>query len=523
MKDSIASIANKYLKLSNHNIDSKAFQLQLETHPEYPSLKSISDTFDYFDIENIVAKVPKDALGELPMFFITLIERKDGMQLCLVKSVRDKIVVFDNDLRQERFELDTFKEKWDGTIIAIESNSSDTNTIKLFNFEKACLLFLGLILFIIVFLNNSYTILYLLCSLLGLLISYFIVRKSLGINDATISKVCESVSIKGGCDTVISDTKSKIFGFISLSDVCLVYFFSIVLITTLLGFNFSFFFFLSILSVPVILYSLIQQGFIIKEWCALCLLISSVLILQLVFLILSFQKISIDIVFILKSLFISLLSLLVWNFLKKIWIDNLRLENIESKFFKFKRSKVLFNTLLKKEQLINSNLIEEGNKISFGSQNPKVVIDAVTNPLCGFCVESFMSYYLLLKRHDEIQVNFIFTMFSNKTDSPAYKIFQSIISSYKQEGEEKALILLYEWFKERDFGKWYSKFGYENADDNANLINQHQNWVVVNNISATPTTILNGYFFPKEYDITDLTLFIDDFLLEEDQSELIMR
>lgn len=62
MKPTIANIANKYLKLSNYTIDNKTFELQLETHPDYPSFKSISDTFDYFGIENIVAIAPKEAL-----------------------------------------------------------------------------------------------------------------------------------------------------------------------------------------------------------------------------------------------------------------------------------------------------------------------------------------------------------------------------------------------------------------------------------------------------------------------------
>lgn len=75
MDTKIAGIANKYLKSANYNIENKTFEFQLETHPDYPSIKSISDTFDYFGIENLIAKVPKEILHKLPKFFIALFNK----------------------------------------------------------------------------------------------------------------------------------------------------------------------------------------------------------------------------------------------------------------------------------------------------------------------------------------------------------------------------------------------------------------------------------------------------------------
>lgn len=108
MNSSVANLANKYLKLSNYNIDSKTFQFQLETHPEYPNLKSISDTFDYFDVENIVAQVPKDILNKLPQTFLTTLATAKGLQIYLVKKGKNKIEITNENLEKKKITLEEF-------------------------------------------------------------------------------------------------------------------------------------------------------------------------------------------------------------------------------------------------------------------------------------------------------------------------------------------------------------------------------------------------------------------------------
>lgn len=517
MKASIATIANKYLQLSYHKIDSKNFQLQLETHPEFPSLKSLSDTFDYFGIENIVAKVPQEALEQLPDYFISLLEKEDKVQLFLVQKTKNSVITIDENLQKERWSFELFKEKWEGTIIAIEINSSNSNPVKLFDFKNAGYFLLGITVLATIFINTFQVIIYSILSLAGFAISYFIVQESMGIYNKAVSKVCEAVSKTGGCNKVINAGSVK-FGPISLSDICFVYFSSLFLVTVFIGFDYSFFFCLSLLSIPVIVYSLLYQGFVLKEWCTLCLGISTVLLLQTIFLADHFQELFFDFKFVLKAMVLSSFVLLFWILLKKLWINNLKLEKVETDFLKFKRNKTLFETLLKKERLIDGDFIPEPERITFGSKNPKIRIDAVTNPLCGYCEASFMSYYKLLKEYKSIQVHFIFTMFSSQIDNPAYKIIQSVLTIYDQQGEEKALTALYEWFKERNFETWNLKFGLKSSNDVVlETINQHANWASINAISFTPTTIVNGYFFPKEYAVEDLSLFIDDMLLEQNE------
>ena len=127
MKESIENIVNKYIQLSNYKVDSKSIDLQLLTHPDYPSIKAISDTYDYFGIENIVANVPFDALDQLPDSFIGLINNN----LHLINKTKNSAYITNQKSEKQKISFEKLKETWNGIIIAIEpiQESKNTNSI----------------------------------------------------------------------------------------------------------------------------------------------------------------------------------------------------------------------------------------------------------------------------------------------------------------------------------------------------------------------------------------------------------
>lgn len=518
-----SQITNKYLKLSNYTIDIENFELQLQTHPDYPSIKSISDTFDYYNIENLVAKVPKEALEKLPNYFIALLNKDNGSKLFLAEKKKNKITVTDENLNKQTVSFDAFKESWDGTIIAIEDNKLGSDISSSFNFKKMGFLVFGIITLINLFnFNKIEVFIYNTLSLVGLFISYFIVEESLGIHNKTVAKVCETVSKANGCSGVINHKKSKLFDTISLSDASIIYFIINVLMLIVAGFNFSVLFCISLSSIPIVLITLYYQGFILKQWCALCLGVSTVLVLQFLVLSVNFEGLDFDISFSLKYLFTTFLVVLVWRNLKLLWVKNSKLASVEMEFLKFKRNKELFDTLLIKQELINNNLIAKENKIIFGSRNPLIIINAITNPLCGFCVESFQTYYKMLKTQKDIQINFIFSV-PVEGNNPDTQIVKTILHIYLNESKEKAFGALNDWFQERTISKWQNKYKMSVNFDNriVTILKAHQNWLNVNHVYHTPATMVDNYYYPQAYNINDLLLFVDDMLLE--QKELILE
>ncbi len=512
MKESIENIVNKYIQLSNYKVDINAIDLHLLTHPEYPSVKSISDTYDYFGIENIVASVPFEVISQLPENFISLINGK----LHLVKKDKNFVYLIDGKLQKTKISFDKLKEVWDGIIIAIEAKEQKKNINKI---KKEYLFFSVLLLTCIIpsiIKFNISSITFNVFTFIGFLISYFIVKETFGMNNKTINKFCDTVSKNQGCSNVINDRKSKLFNVISLSDACIVYFSSLLLFSLFVEFNVSLLFLISIFSIPVIIYSIYYQAIVIKDWCALCIGISIILIIQFIILFLNFDYFIFDLPIISKAIIIVAFISILWYTIKNLQIKNLSLESTKIDFIKFKRNKKLFNELLSKKQLINNDILLDNDRVFFGSNNPTQVIIAVTNPLCGFCAESFQTYYEILNKYEDIQINFIFSLFTNDPNNPAYKILNSFLVLYYRRSKEEAIEALKEWFDSKDFNNWIKKY---NQTETQNqyidiVLKKHIDWTIKNNINQTPTTIINNYFYPYEYSIKDIFYFIDDMLLE---------
>lgn len=517
MNSSISKIAIKYLKSSNYRIDDKTFELQLETHPEYPSVKSISDTFDYFGIDNLTAKVPKEALSQLPKSFIALFKREKYFEFVLTEKKENQVIITTEELNKQKLSIQQFTEGWDGTIIAIEYNEAMKGQSIKFNLKNV-----SLILFCIIFLINLFfysstgVILYCILSVLGFLISCFIVRESLGVHNKSVAKVCEIVSKGNNCSDVINDKKSKLFNVIPLSDASILYFLINILSFIFIGFNITIFSYISYCSIPIVLFALYYQGFALKKWCALCLGVSAVLVLQFFVLLLMFDNFIFDLKFLLKYVAIAFFAFYIFSTLKDLWIKKSKLKLLEIDFMKFKRNQELFDTMLKKQKLINNNLISQELKISFGSENPIITIDAVTNPFCGYCSESFKVYYDLLKTNKDIQINFVFSV-PNDIASKEMQIAVGILNIYFSGDKGKALQAMKDWYSEREIEKWKTEYNLASSIDNETFLilkNQHD-WLQVNDIIQTPTTIIDGFYFPKLYNIEDLLMFVDEIILNK--------
>lgn len=520
MKESVDSLVNKYIHLSNYRVEKNAIDLHLLTHPEYPSVKSISDTYDYFGIENIVANVPFEVINQLPENFIGLLNGK----LHLIKKDKNYAYLTDGKFQKTKISLDKLSEFWDGIIIAIEAKEQNDNFIKIKN-EHIFFSILCLISVIPSIYNLNFTITtFNFLTFIGVVISYFIIQEAFGVSNKIINKFCDTVSRNNGCSNVINDTKSKLFNIISISDACLVYFSSALLFIVFIEFNVSLLFIISICSLPVIIYSIYYQAFIIKDWCALCISISIILITQFLILLYNFNYFFFDLSINLKAIVLVVFTSILWSILKGLIVKNLSLKDEQINFIKFKRNKKLFNELLSKRQLLTNDLLLDNERIFFGSENPKLVIIAVTNPLCGFCAESFQTYYEILNKYDDVQINFVFALFTNDPNNPAFKILNSFIKLYNTKLKKNALEALKEWFDSKNFNNWIKKYNQTEKQNQQleDILKTHLDWMIKNKIRQTPSTIVNNCFYPDEYNIKDIYYFIDDMILENSNSQSIL-
>ena len=102
------TILYTWLKEMKIPVSSTYMRQQLNSHPDYPSLLSITDTLDELDIDNTAIQIEKDQLHEMPVPFMAHLNGNGG-EFVLVKN-RDNL--------DKQFP-DFFK-RWGGVAIAAE-------------------------------------------------------------------------------------------------------------------------------------------------------------------------------------------------------------------------------------------------------------------------------------------------------------------------------------------------------------------------------------------------------------------
>jgi len=525
MEDKLYNILEKFIVNNNIRINPDDFKLQLISNPSFPSVKAISDTLDYFGIENIVANVPKDALEQLPEYFLAVISKDSNKYISQVQQLSNKIKLFHEDGKKEKISISDFKDIWNGTIIAVEKNNELRNTAN-FSLKKTIYPIAIIALTVSLYTVSKLELpaaLYFIFTLVGCTLSYLIVRENLGLKNKSTSKICNSAENNTSCNEVINSKNSKLFGFLSLSDASITFFVSLVSIISIFGFDPNYFVAISILSIPIIAYSVFSQAYIIKKWCPLCLGIIGIMVAQIIITIPFLTTFNINIPFLLKGVTLTIAFYLLWINIKAIFKKALKQEQTEIDFYKFKRNENLFKSLLVKDKLINQDSLKTANALIFGNPNALIEITSITNPLCGFCTKAFESYDSLLNiLGDKIKLNIVFNVSSEDTENPATQISQRIIEIY-QLNKEDAYKALKNWFKIKNIDKWQETYNKPTMLSNYESLNSHYNWCLENDINYTPATLIGNYFFPKEYEIKDLSLFIDFLIETKEKSEAIKK
>jgi len=514
MSEQNLTILSNYLKREQYRVNEKNLKLQLLSNPDYPSVKSITDSLDYFNIDNLAANVPKDALEQLPNFFLAIIVKEHKTTIAQVDIGKSFVKLLDSNGNKEKLTVESFKAIWNGTIIAIEKNTGTTasnhsNNSMLKHPLIPFILITAFAILISIIQFNTTNLIYNVISVIGLAIGYFIVREAIGLFSQATSKVCNSSTNNTSCGEVINSKSSKVFGFLSLSDLTITYFFSLLFIIPILGNDASFLLLLGVLCLPIILYTVYQQAFSIKKWCPLCLVVASLVVSQTIIAFFTIDSFILNLNYSLISIFIFSLVYISWLQLKSLIVDNMSLNHEATEYLKFKRNEKLFKTLLEEEPIKESIFLNE-NSIILGNPNAKLTINAVTNPLCGFCTKAFESYHKLLQKHpDDIKLNVIFNVPSNNLEQSSSQISQRIIELYKESSKDAFSSLVY-WFEVRDVAEWQTKYGLPNEKTDLNILQQHKDICNLNDIRYTPATIINNYKYPKVYNVEDISFFIDN-------------
>lgn len=92
----------------------------IESHPDYPSLYSISDSLQKWKIENLALKVEAENLEKIPVPFIAH-SRTGGGNFILVNAVNGAVEYIDEKGKPNRKSSEEFSKEWDNIALLAES------------------------------------------------------------------------------------------------------------------------------------------------------------------------------------------------------------------------------------------------------------------------------------------------------------------------------------------------------------------------------------------------------------------
>lgn len=531
MNNQLIFLLNQLAKKNNIQLDKEEVKIQLLSHPYYPSINSITDLFNHFNIDNLALKVDNnlDSYSQIPNTFLAQINEDKGSQLVVVSKKTDGVELIYDEHKYKNISVGEFFELWTGILVVIEKQKKkDSDNLNKAGKIKKLVYFSTFVMlssFFILAKPSLFQIIYFALSCVGVYISYLIVIHELGLHSKILDKFCSGENKNTSCDAVLSSKGATIFGLFKLSDVGFVYFTALVLISLIISSidlqTTSVIFLISTLAIPFTFYSLYYQWKVVKNWCPLCLSIVSILWLQFAALFLNdaFWKYmyiidSSHVFFIASLLTTASLWILIQPLLKKEQLfEKLKIEHV-----KFKRNFKLFKSAINLNPILDT-AIPAVSELVFGNKNLDALLNiiVITNPMCGYCKESHRVIEKILKNENtNIQIIIRFNVSPDDIEAKGTKIAAKILELYHTTNEKNCLYALSDIYSEMDADTWLNKWGKTINKEYLTTLKYEKEWCSKNKINFTPALLLNGQQYPKEYDKMDLLYFIDELIEEQE-------
>lgn len=511
--------AHKYLQACEIKVSNDFIRMRMESHPDYPSLVSFTDTLDELGLIYAAVIADKEQYGQLTFPLLAYMEKKEGKDFFIVHSA-DEMLVNDRSLLKQ----------WNGVALIVQTNAKVTSSDHqdfLIREKKENVILLGsalvalLILLGTVVIPLSITGLTLMVfATAGMCICSLIILHKMGRSNALTDQFC-SADANSGCDKVLKPEKQMAGTVFTLGDIGFIYFFGVSLfiaISSLAGLLTDSLRLLQIpfaLGLPVIAISVWYQWRILKSWCRLCLATMAVVLLQVFVLLasssfvvepISFNGNSIA-VFVCSFLSAAILEL---NFVSLVRRSNDTITNTIS-LLKWKRDPVVFLSLLYKQPRIS--VVPWRDDMIIGNPQAPLQILVGCNPYCNPCAIAHKHLEELADTYPNLLgITVRFVLMGEKTTTrkgmAATHIFHAFFKTRKEDVHRRG-DFINDWFNMMDLPTYMEKYGaIPIGEDYSDLLMRHQKWTAQTDIENTPTLFINGYKLPRKYAIPDIKSLI---------------
>ena len=486
--------------IASHGIyrDCSTISQMYHRHPMPNSIRSVSDTLDELGVVNYVYYLNSDKLTSI--VYPAIAPTTSSFVLITAVSNGNVTVIGEGD-KEITVSLEDFTKIWNGYVLtvdpSIEQSSNKSASYYLgqlmWHLNEKAIFYLCASLIVLICstlrLDGFLNALFLASGLAGIIISAAVYLKENKINNP-LAGLC---NIKGHdqCQEVIGSKASKILGHISIGDLSLTYFICISLVTLLPLYSPNAISIYPITSIAFVLYSAIWM-FVNKRACPLCITIDLLLVVQVTLVASSlaaieFTRITLTYVVAFFIIFLALIKLK----------DLLNSER-DLKSLKAAKEALLSNTnifwgLMRQQQCAISKMPEY--TLSNTKDNSRPTILLVINPHCPFCHRVHNKLWGL----SDYNIELIFL--TKENDRKAELVAAYILEQFHNWNLswETANELIEDYYKKSIIpNSWHIE------DKFYDILMQHRAFCIENNISGTPTVLINGRRIPEQYVLTDL-------------------
>jgi uncharacterized membrane protein len=531
VKATISFLQMLQIKVNNGTVNET-----LQNHPDWPSMLCISDSLQQWNIANAAGKMDIDKIDELPTPFIAqTIDR--GSPLAVIKAVTDTTVQFYHKNFNKLIVVarEDFLKLWNGVYLIAEPTEHAGETAYKANKRKefiktllpiSAIFAVAILSFIVLYngLNGSTTInnnitsigIYLQYGILlaGVIVTALLLWYEIDKSNPLLQKVCSGIA-KGNCNAILSGKHSKVFSWLSWSEVGFFYFTGTLLLLLAAGTTanvLALIGWLNVLALPYTVFSIYYQWRVAKQWCVLCLAVQALLLLGglNVFVynflyplpLLSFLPLA-------NYLLLFTLPPLIWFALKPYILRLQEAKNTKRQYLRLKFNAEIFDTLLKKQKAIH--IPADGLGIDIGNPAASNTIIKVCNPYCGPCAAAHSKLEAILEHNKNVQVKIIFTT-PNDEAHHAIKPTRHLMAIAESADNEKTIKqALDNWYlaEKKDYEIFAAKHPMNGElQQQGSIIAAMENWSKEMKVEATPTIFINGYQLPDAYNIEDLEYFL---------------
>ncbi|MBN2748206.1 MAG: hypothetical protein JXR57_01825 [Bacteroidales bacterium] len=493
----------------------------MKEHPDYPSFMSFQYALKKVGIDSIALKTNIEELRHnLPKPVVVHVTTNADL-FFLIDSVTDTHVnIVSSKDNIEPMSISEFNKYWDNNALILDTENIKREKIALKEKIKDILLSVkwpfvllcGLALTIICMAYNSLinspasTVL-LITSAIGIVLSALLVHQTLDSNNLFLHKLCSSkANKKMSCTSVLESKDAYFLGFISWSDIGLLYFLCLFIINLLYPEQstqtVSIIFML--LAFPYTFYSIWYQRFVIRSWCRLCLGVQFVIAINFTLALCWYKQsipISVDIFNLLK-LFITICSLTIaYIIIKPLIKSHITLKQTNLQYKSIKHNNQVIGALLANMPQLDTN---SAPALVNGNPQGENVLTLIISPVCQPCINELRILLPLLKAKENTQIRTIFFTDKKNYDPEGYKLAEILIDRYIAE-PESFLETLLNYSNNYPASKYTTIKESINCPETKSRFQEQIKWCLANGIHNTPilifnTTILQAYYTSQDID-----------------------